>query len=100
MIDYQILISEALKAIAEYESNSLSLGGLVNRLESLRDALADGGIELGDDMDKDLLQLEIINSLIASGDQAGLSNQDLTDIASYLRRIADEFRRADQTGAD
>jgi hypothetical protein len=96
MIDRQILLNEAAKAIAAYGSNRLSLSGLVNRLESVKDALTEGGVEFSEEVDKDLLQLEIINSLIASGDNASLSEQDLTDIGAYLRHITDEFRRVDQ----
>ena len=94
MANYQLLINEATKAIAEFGSKSLSLGGLVSRLESLKDALADAGIELSEAVDKQLLQLEIINSLVASGDQEAPSSQDLIDIESYLRHIEDEFRSA------
>ncbi len=92
MTDSNFLLDQATKAIADFESKSLSLGGLVNRLESIRDALADAGIELGEAVDKEILQLEIINSLVASGDQDAPSNQDLADIDSYLRHIGNELR--------
>lgn len=88
----QLLVEQALGAIAAFRSKSLSLGGLVSRLESLRDALADEGIGLGESVSREILQLEIINSLIASGDQAGPSSNDLADIELYLQHIGDQFR--------
>lgn len=98
MADTNLLVEEGAKAIADFKSKSLSLGRLVNRLESIRDALAGAGIELGEVVDHEILQLEIINGLVASGDQAAPSDQDLVDIDSYLLHIGSQLREVCQGG--
>lgn len=81
------LFGEMTKAIQSYRLRQLSLNGLVNRLEELTNALSDAGVEWCSDIDDFLLQLEIINSLVLSGDKPELSLEDVKDIEKYLGLI-------------
>ena len=87
MNDRGLLFVEMTKAIQSYRLRQLSLSGLVNRLEELAGALSDAGVEWCSDIDDFFLQLEIINSLVLSGDKPELTFDDVTDIEKYLELI-------------
>jgi hypothetical protein len=86
----KLLLGEMTKAILSYRAEKLTLGGLVNRLDELTEALAEDGVKWAIDIDDILLQLEIINSLMASGDKPSLSPDDIRDINGYLQLIESE----------
>jgi hypothetical protein len=87
MSNRELLFAEMTVAIRSYRVRQLSLNGLVNRLEELTGALSDAGIEWRSDIDDFLLQLEIINSLVLSGDKSELALDDVKDIEEYLGLI-------------
>lgn len=90
MKNHKLLLGEMTAAILSYRAEKLTLGGLVNRLEELTEALAEDGVKWTVDIDDILLQLEIINSLVASGDKPSLSQDDMRDINEYLQLIEAE----------
>lgn len=87
----ELLFDEMTSAIQAYRLRQLSLNGLVNRLEELTGALSDKGIEWCSDIDNFLLQLEIINSLVLSGDKPRLTADDVKDIEEFLGAIQREI---------
>lgn len=91
MSNRELFFAEMKKAIHLYRLNQLSLNGLVSRLEELAEAISNTGVEWRLNMDDCLLQLEIINSLILSGDMSELSLDDLRDIKEYLTSIEIEI---------
>ena len=93
MSNRALLLYEMSKALESYGSKLLSLSGLVNRLEELSEALSDGGIIWGVPIDEFLIQLEIINSLMLSGDRPELTADDVHDIDKYLMSIRSEINR-------
>jgi hypothetical protein len=100
MSNRELLFEEMTKAIQSYRLRQLSLSGLVNRLEELAGALSDVGIAWCSDLDDFLLQLEIINSLVLSGDKPELTLDDVTDIEKYLELIQLEITSQVCGGAD
>ncbi len=90
MKNHKLLLGEMTEAIHSFRALKLTLGGLVNRLEELTDTLSEDGVKWTIDLDDILLQLEIMNSLVASGDKPSLSQDDLRDINGYLRLIEAE----------
>lgn len=94
------LFGEMRKAIQSYRSRQLSLNALVSRLEELAGALSDAGTEWCSDVADFLLQLEIINSLLLSGDKPGLTLDDVKDIEKYLGLIELEITSQDHDKAD
>lgn len=69
-------------------------------MEELVGALSDAGTKWCSDIDDFLLQLEIINSLLLSGDNPGLTLDDVTDIEKYLGLIDLEITSQDHAEAD
>lgn len=90
MKNHKLLLGEMTAAILLYRAEKLTFGGLVNRLEELAEALAEDGVKWTVDIDDILLQLEIMNSLVASGDKPSLSQEDLRDVEGYLQLIEAE----------
>ena len=78
---------EMTKAILSYRARTLSLNALVTRLEELVGALTEVETEWGVDIDDTLLQMEIMNSLLLSGDKSSLSPEDVKDLDVYLQSI-------------
>lgn len=91
MSNREMLLAEMISAISSYDSGKLTLNGLVKRLEELTAALANTGFVWQLDIEDCLLQMEIINSLILSGDKPSLSIEDISDIGTYLRSIEKEI---------
>jgi len=87
MKNRDILFEEMTTAILSFRGKALSLNALVNRLEELVGALAEAGTEWASDIDDTLLQLEIINGLLSSGDKSTLSPEDVKDIEAYLHSM-------------
>jgi hypothetical protein len=90
MQNYEILAVEMIAAIHSFRAGKLSLGGLVNRLEELVAELSKKGIKWTIDIDEILLQLEIINSLVATEGALPISSDDVRDIGGYLESIEAE----------
>ena len=93
MSNKKMLMSEMINAILSYDSKKLNLNGLIYRLEELSEALADEGVKWQIDIDEYLLQMEIINSLVASGDNSCISAKDISEIGTYLRSIENEISK-------
>lgn len=91
MNNQELLFGKMTNAIQAYRLRQLSLNGLVIRLEELTGALSDEGIKWSSDMDDLLLQLEIINSLVLSGDKPELALDDVKDIEEFLGAIQVEI---------
>ena len=90
MKNHKLLLGEMTAAILSYRAEKLTLGGLVNRLEELTEALAEDGVKWTVDIDNILLQLKIINSLVSSENKPSLSQDDMRDINEYLQLIEAE----------
>jgi hypothetical protein len=93
-VNTRILFDVILNAIIGYRSRNIGLLDLVNRLMSADHGLVDADYEWSCDIDEYITQMEIIYSLLASGDKMEYSAQDLADIDSYLIVIEKEIRAA------
>jgi hypothetical protein len=94
LVDKKILFDVILNAIIAYRSKNIGLLDLVNRLMSADHGLVATDYEWCCDIDEYITQMEIIYSLLASGDKVEYSAQDLADIDSYLIVIEKEIRAA------
>ena len=85
------IFQEIIAAINDYHLDKIGLLRLIDRLVELVDRLDDTGYTWKCDVDQYLTEMEIIYSLLASGDKEAYSQKDTDDIEFFLKTIESEI---------